>query len=252
MLSNNNSSPRIVLFSLLLSVALSSIAIGQVSTTPTEYRASIGSGNQAIHNEFKGSRCDGPIDSTGDSTVYWGPLTLVSDSTAFWSNSTTRKLNLIKIGDQWLADEVTATGPADLGVGQSTYVSKLSSDGIATTVENGSYTEPNESGTVTSTETIDLNTGKYTWVRAINETQTPDPNCPIIAVETQNRTAALPITLTPVAPSGPLALVASINNGEDQPPIPVTHATTLNLALGQVANIGRDLQTSLNLCSAMS
>jgi hypothetical protein len=79
---------------------------------------------------------------------------------------------------------------------------------MATTVETGSFTDGEEFGTETSTETIDLNTGQYTWVRTINWSFSI---CAASYVETQNRTATLPITLTPL--TGPSLTIRSPVDG---------------------------------------
>jgi hypothetical protein len=86
-----------------------------------------------------------------------------------------------------------------MGLGQSTYTSTVSATGLATTHEQGSYVSTSESDTVSSIETLDLNTGKYTWHRTINQALLG--SCPGSDVQTQDRTALLPVI--------PLVLVTS-------------------------------------------
>ena len=160
----------------------------RVTEVAKAYRASIGAGIHYIHNTYVGSNCNGPINIPSDFTVLSGPMTL---------NSGVPKVDLIKVGTQWVPASVKATGYTSLGEGQSNFVSTLSATGIVTTIETGSYTDNQPGhGTVSSTETIDLNTGQYTWSRTINESTSG--SCPSSTVDTQHRTATLPISLSPI------------------------------------------------------
>lgn len=156
------------------------------SAWATNYRASVGTGTHHIHNTIAGSICGNPIDTSSDDAIFGiGPILLPQ----------VPNLILLKADDQWFPDRATATGP-NAGGGQSTYVSELSAVGIVTTTETGSFIDgPGYSAdTVSATETIDLNTGQYTWSRTISHPGSSD--CPGSWVESQYRTATLLILLT--------------------------------------------------------
>jgi pimeloyl-ACP methyl ester carboxylesterase len=173
---------------LLLLALCSASAIGQ---TPLTYQASIGSGVHSITGFESGSNCNGPYYNSVPFQVIWGPLTLRSD------------LHLIKKNGAWLPASVTETGVASLGYPQSTYMSTITPDGIVRTIETGAFdsTASQEQGSINSEEVIDLNTGKYTWHRQINETY--GGSCPGSQTEVQDRTGDLPVTLSPYTPALP-------------------------------------------------
>ena len=113
----------------------------------------------------------------GSSEVY------VADSSPYLSGTTLLRpsLQLLQADGQWIPQSVMTTGPTDFECGQSTYISTISAAGMVTTSEQGSCVTPydsdeTESDTVLSTETLDLNTGKYTWHRVIYSSITE--SCP--------------------------------------------------------------------------
>jgi pimeloyl-ACP methyl ester carboxylesterase len=154
----------------------------------------IGPATHYITDNFVGTNCSGPFDITSNFKVTWGTLTTLAG------------LQLLESNGQWVPQTVTGTGPTSVGWGQSTYISAVSAGGLVTTSENGSWDNTqsggNGTGTSISTETLDLNTGKYTWHRVINETF--GAGCAGSGTETQNRTATLPVVpLEPFTPQWP-------------------------------------------------
>jgi hypothetical protein len=141
--------------------------------------ASIGAGTHFIHYTQNGTSCGAPVDTSGDFTVFFGPITL-------------RKSLKLEIRDNgWLPATVTEAGVTSWGLGSSTYTSSISAAGIVTTSESGGKSsEDGVNRTGSSTETIDLNTGEYTWFRTISASF----GCTSF-VETQDRKATLPVTL---------------------------------------------------------
>src|SRR6266513_3677358 len=117
-----------------------------------------------------GVRCGGP--GPGTPVVDYPTLTLVNDSTPRWQGSNATKLTLIKNGTQWIPGSVTATSTTSEGMGQSTYTSTITPAGVVTTIEVGSFVNPppDTPQSISSTETLDLNTGQYVWCRSINGT----------------------------------------------------------------------------------
>jgi hypothetical protein len=155
---------------------------------PSCYSSSeIGPGIHYMHYTDIGTGCNGsPANDAGDQTVAEpiGTLTLRPN------------LQLLQANGQWIPQSITETGVTSIGGGQSTYTSTITAEGIVTTFEQGSDTSPiggtaepcgTESDTVISTETLDLNTGKYTWHRVVNDSVT-GCSCAQSKVETQDRT----------------------------------------------------------------
>jgi pimeloyl-ACP methyl ester carboxylesterase len=160
--------------------------------------ASVSPGVQNIHYTDSFSGCsDGTGHEynqylAGEFEVTWGTLTMLST------------LPLIQKNSQWIPSSVSATQCTSLGIcaangqgetGGSFYTSSLAPNGMVTTVEQGSFSSSSEAGTIFSTETLDLNTGKYTWDRTIDDAF--DGDCTGGATLTQDRTADLPISLYP-------------------------------------------------------
>ena len=95
----------------------------------------------------------------------------------------------------WRQASVAEWGPTSSGFGGptggggasggSTYVSTISAAGIATTYETGASLSTQETESVSSVEVLDLNTGKYTWHRVIN--QTTSGTCASTSVETRRQ-----------------------------------------------------------------
>jgi pimeloyl-ACP methyl ester carboxylesterase len=182
---------------LLFALTLASISAPLYSQTPQVYQASIGAGTHNIHDVNIGSNCGGPFDNVDIFSVYWGTLTLLPE------------LPLLNNGDgTWQPASVTESGlPTSAGPGGpgsnlsggSTYTSSISFSGVVTTDETGVATGVVSGVSITyamtSKETIDLNTGRYTWHRVLNYAQTG--TCPQTSTETQDRNAVLPVTLSP-------------------------------------------------------
>ena len=145
------------------------------------YSAQIGVATHAVHDVYSYSDCIGPSYSEFDSTLTLGTLTMV------------QSFPLIMQNGLWIPQTSSAAGPTSEGEGQATFVSALSATGIVTTWEYGSYLIGAETASVTSIETVDLNTGKYSWSRTIN--QSTSGSCPGSKIETEVQTASLPITL---------------------------------------------------------
>lgn len=147
----------------------------------TEFKASIGSATHYIHDELTGSDCGGPVNNPQDFTVFWSTLTLRAS------------LPLARKISSWIPSTVTESGASSWGFGTSSYTSAVTAVGMVTTQETGSGSKPDEEISGSSTETLDLTTGNYTWTRTVNITVTGV--CPASYVETQTRTATLPIFL---------------------------------------------------------
>jgi hypothetical protein len=131
--------------------------------------------------------------------VTWPTLTMIHGSTPLWSSLPVEKLALIRNDGQWVSETVTATQVTTVGHGQSTYTSSLTSAGIVTTREVGTFIQHGVSASVVSTETLNLNTGEYQWCREIT--------WPPFEPDNQYRRATLPVTLTPTVLSVDLAIV---------------------------------------------
>lgn len=168
------------------------------SSPSVYFKASIGQGTHFIHHEIFGSNCGGPISNSFDSTIFYGPLTLRSS------------LLLIKQDNQWVSASVSETAATSTGLGQSSFTSTLDTGGVVTTSENGSYVTTTENATVTSTESIDLNTGVFTWQRSVVHVAGGD--CPYSFTETQDRTAVFPISLLSFTPVDKPDFSVSQNN----------------------------------------
>jgi pimeloyl-ACP methyl ester carboxylesterase len=157
------------------------------------YEASVGPATHYITDVYSVSGCPPPnttiyqVATTPSAfNVFWGTLTMISS------------LPLLQKDGQWLPQSASATEVTSLGIGQSSYTSTLSANGVVTTVEQGSFSDQSEAGSVFSTETLDLNTGKYSWDRTINYAF--NGHCTGGGTETQLRHADLPITLSPATP----------------------------------------------------
>ena len=101
----------------------------------------------------------------------------------------------------------------------STHVLTLSKQAGSRQQKRWDYsTNGGESDTVSSTETIDLNTGNYTWIRTINRSGSAlCPNgqtLPYSLVDTVNETATLPITLSQIPP--PINQILNYVSGSQQ------------------------------------
>jgi pimeloyl-ACP methyl ester carboxylesterase len=111
-------------------------------------------------------------------------------------------LQLVKKQDgQWITATATALRATSSGLGDpgSVFVRTLDAGGTLTVRETGRFAAPGESGTVTSLETLNLNSGEYKWHRVINISFGLGTDCPGTGVETQDRTAFFPTGLVEVA-----------------------------------------------------
>jgi hypothetical protein len=185
----------------------------------TIYEASIGQGTQQVHDVDVGTATGGPVNQVTDFTVNAGTLDLLAD------------LPLEEQNGQWIPATITETLPftatGDPGIG--TYTSSITAAGLITIVETGSWNFTVGSGNTTTTYagtdllqgTIDLsavNSGgpaTFIWHRVDNETITSQ-SFNQSDVETQDRTASLPVTLSPVTN-------AFIYVSPDQPTITAAH-----------------------------
>lgn len=172
-----------------LSVAsVSNSPIVQVSPSCAYRQAAIGVGTHNSHSVIVQQNCDGTQSTIpSDLSVSFGTLTL------------RKSLQLWKRDGQFLPATVTESGSTSAGGGQATYTSTIDSGGTVTTTEtNGTWDGVSSTYETSSTETLNLNTGQYTFHRVIR--QTAKGNCTtsnwVSAVETMDRTATLPVTLT--------------------------------------------------------
>src|SRR5262249_21219410 len=147
---------------LLSMVTLITVFFGTQAAAQT-FIATVGEG---LH--YVTDTCGGP--GPGTPLAMGGTQTLVNDSTPLWKARNVSKLALIKIGTQWLPGSVTVKGMPDNripGPGGSDFTSTVTAVGIVTTQEVGRYTITVSSVAITvlveTTETLDLNTGQYTW-----------------------------------------------------------------------------------------
>jgi hypothetical protein len=161
------------------------LAVGMPARADADtYGAAVGAGTHFI----VGSCSPAPTqDSTF--TVNTGVLTSLIP-TSFITGRTRKTLQLIKDGNVWVDRWVEDKSVTSVGLGESTYVSWVNGAGLLQTREQGFYSNSGYDSTVFSTETLDLNTGAYTWQRVII-----NGNNPFLPVDCQYRTAKLPISL---------------------------------------------------------
>ncbi len=182
---------------LLVGISVFCCVVSAISQTSQVYQASIGAGVHAIYAVNSSDSCSVPSYGAGTSYLIWGTLTLRS------------ALPLHKNADgSWRPASVTEFGPTSDGLGAgyqpgetggSSYTSSISARGKVQTTEMGSDSGSGNSESVDSTETLDLNTGKYTWDRTITGTETGACG-PYSFSATQHRTATLPVQLSPASP----------------------------------------------------
>lgn len=154
------------------------------------YQASIGGATYyeyATGNISRGTRSYYAVNIIG----YWSP-----------NNLTLRPDLPLKMKDgKWIAAAVSEYGVSSLGEGLSLYTSVLNSQGTVVTYESGSFTEEGIIyNSIVSTETLDLNSGEYSFYDVIFVTYTGYGAGNVLL--TADITAALPVSLSPtIAPS---------------------------------------------------
>jgi len=179
---------------------LASLALVLLSGVPAMaqqyYAATVGLGSLNVHYTQSGSDCNGPFSSVMDNTFLGGAST---------SPGTFLPL-LMKTG-QWIPASFSLTSAVQIGTSFK-YTAALAAGGIVTTLNSSSYNDGvGTSDTSLTTETIDLNTGNYTMHLSANQ-QGAAGACPYVEVETQDRKAYLPITLSKTtAPNASISIV---------------------------------------------
>jgi len=157
------------------------------------YQAVVGAGVQTSLDCQIGSGC-GITSGCGTTSVYYGPITLLSS------------LPLVKQGDKWIPAQVSTTQVTSAGGGTANFESTLTADGKVKTTETAGFWSYGDIATglvtfsnIQSQETLDLNTGRYTWHRSGPTTVAVAGSCTEQFDQSQDRTADLPVNLYPTS-----------------------------------------------------
>jgi len=150
------------------------------------YGATVGVGDVSYQDANVASDCHQTSSASVFDIIVGAPYALFETS-----------LPLLMVNGTWVPalassiDTLGRLGPAGLE-----YISTLSADGVVTTHEFGSGTDPNSGSSYNyfSTERIDLNTGNYTWHRMIHTTSSSA--CPIVDDDMEDYSGHVPITLS--------------------------------------------------------